>query len=450
MNPEIIRRYDIRGLAESDLRDEVVYDIGRAYGSLIRRAGGRQISLGRDARLSGPRIQATFSRGVRAAGVDVLDIGELGTPLLYFSLHTLPVDGGVIITGSHNPSDWNGLKICVGTASLHGEKLQALGRMIQERDFEEGAGREESQEIQGAYLDQLAGDLRRARPLKVVVDAGNGTGGIAVELYRRLGFEVFPLFCEPDGHFPNHHPDPTVEANLSHLRAAVLEHQADLGLAFDGDSDRLGAVDQRGRVVWGDQLLLFLGRALLKERPGAGIVGEVKCSRLLFEGLKAAGGHPEMWKVGHSLIKARMRESGALLAGEMSGHLFFADRYFGYDDAIYAGGRLLELLSERSDSLAEMLDALPQTYTTPEIRRPCPDQLKFELVERAQEHFKARYPSLDIDGVRIEFPQGWGLIRASNTQPILVMRFEAETEEALSEQRTEVENWLEKALCSGE
>ncbi|MBU1429177.1 phosphomannomutase/phosphoglucomutase [Myxococcota bacterium] len=442
----IIRRYDIRGVAETELTDEVIYGLGRAYGTVIRRSGGRRVSLGRDARLSGPRIQAAFAQGVVDAGVDVLDLGLIPTPTLYFSLfdEALSVDGGVIVTGSHNPADWNGLKVCQGTANLHGAALQALGEMRAEGDFEAGKGRITPADGLGPYLRHIERTItpRAARPLKVVVDAGNGTGGVAVDLYRRLGFEVIPLYCDPDGRFPNHHPDPTVEAHLEDLKHAVIEAGADLGLAFDGDSDRLGAVDHLGRVVWGDQLLLFFAQATLKTHPGARIIGEVKCSKLLFDGIKAAGGVGEMWKVGHALIKDRMRETGAALAGEMSGHFFFADRYFGFDDALYAGARLLELLSHDEITLAARLDALPKTVTTPEIRLYCPDEVKFEVAAAAAAYFSARYPTSDLDGARIDFPDGWGLIRPSNTQPVLVMRFEAEDQAALLARRAEVEGWL--------
>ncbi len=401
------------------------------------------MALGRDCRDSGPRIAAAFEAGVRAAGIDVLRLGVVPTPLLYFALHHFEVDGGVVITGSHNPPAWNGFKICQGTASVYGEGLQDLRRAIEAEDFEEGAGAVEDVDVYGPYREAVAARIRPGRALKVVVDAGNGTGGlVAGDVYRALGHDVSELYCTPDGSFPNHHPDPTVEANLADLKAKVAELGADLGLAFDGDADRIGAVDASGRVVWGDQLLLFLARALLEEHPGARIVGEVKCSKALYDGIAAAGGEPEMWKVGHSLIKARMKETGALLAGEMSGHIFFAERWFGFDDAVYVGARLLELLGTGPRTLAALVDDLPPSVTTPELRVACSDADKFAVVERAAAHFRARYPVCDLDGVRMDFPSGWGLVRPSNTQPVLVMRFEAESAERLVAYRAEVEAWL--------
>ena len=443
MNPGVFRKYDVRGIAATDLTDAFVTDLGRAYGTRIRRDGGKRVALGRDVRTSGARILAAFEAGIRSTGVDVLIVGVVPTPLLYFSLHHFDVDGGVVITGSHNPPAWNGFKLCQGTASLHGEAIQGLRQAIEARDFEVGEGGADTADVYAPYKAYLRENLRPGRPLKVVVDAGNGTGGlVGGDVYRALGHEVVELYCEPDGAFPNHHPDPTVEANLAHLKAAVAEHGADVGIAYDGDADRIGAVDHRGRVVWGDQLLLFFAREVLKLHPGAAIVSEVKCSRVLFDGVAAAGGKPEMWKVGHSLIKARMRETGALLAGEMSGHIFFADRFFGFDDAIYVGARLLELLATGTETLADLLDALPATVTTPELRVACPDAAKFDVVERAVAWFRARYEVVDLDGVRVNFPDGWGLVRASNTQPVLVMRFEADTQANLDAYRGEVEAWL--------
>ena len=444
LNPGIFRQYDIRGIAETDLNDAFAERLGQAYGTVIRRAGGQKIVIGHDCRQSGIRIAAAFQRGVNRSGIHVIHIGMAPTPLVYFSLHQLPVAGGVAITGSHNPPAWNGFKLCLGHQSMFGEQIQDLRRLMETGDFEEGSGQVETLDMGPKYQTWMVENLTPlSRPMRVVVDAGNGAGGIlAGTLYRALGAEVIELFCEPDGRFPNHHPDPTVESNLAHLKAAVAEHKAELGIAFDGDADRIGAIDHQGRVVWGDQLLLFFGRAILAQQPGARFVGEVKCSRVLYDELRKAGGIVEMWKVGHSMIKARMKETGAVLAGEMSGHLFFADRYFGYDDAVYAGARLMELVVQEKMSLADMLDGLPETYTTPELRVACSDQHKFAVIERAVSWFKARYSVIDVDGARIDFPNGWGLIRASNTQPVLVMRFEADQPELVDEYRSEVEAWL--------
>lgn len=443
INPGIFREYDIRGNADRDLGDPAVEALGRAYGTVIRRRGGRRVAVGRDCRLSGPRVHAAFTRGVRAAGVGVVDVGMVPTPLLYFALHHLPVDGGTIITGSHNPPAWNGFKLCAATSSIYGDGIQQLYRLIEANDFEAGAGALSQADVTGAYAEFLKRNIHLGdRPVRVAVDAGNGTGGIAAEIYRSLGAKVIDLFSAPDGTFPNHHPDPTVEANLVDLRRAVGRYRCDAGIAFDGDSDRIGVIDGADEVIWGDQLLLFFAREILARRPGARIVGEVKCSKLLYDGIRAAGGVPEMWKVGHSLIKARMKATGAPLAGEMSGHLFFADRYFGYDDAIYAGARLIELLSWSTLSLAEMRAALPATVCTPELRVACPDAAKFAIAARAAAHFAERFDVVAIDGVRIEFEHGWGLVRPSNTQPVLVMRFEADTPERLAEYRAIVEGWL--------
>ena len=444
VNGEVFREYDIRGRADQDLTDDFTRALGRAYGTVVRRAGGRRVALGRDVRLSGPRLVAAFEAGVRAAGVDVLRIGAVPTPLLYFATHHLDVQGGATITGSHNPPDWNGFKLCLGTASMYGGALQHLRALMQSEDFESGEGGASDVDVYAPYEACVQADIRpEGRRIRVVIDAGSGTGGlVAPRLYRALGFDVIDLYCEPDGTFPHHHPDPTVEANLADLKRAVADHGAELGIAFDGDADRIGAVDHHGRVVWGDQLLLFFARAVLAERPGATIVSEVKCSRVLYDGIAAAGGKAEMWKVGHSLIKARMKETGAALAGEMSGHIFFADRYFGYDDAVYAGARLLEMLAAGDETLADLLDALPRTMTTPELRVACPDAAKFAVVARAAAAFAGRYPVNDLDGMRVDFAHGWGLLRASNTQPVLVMRFEADTPGSLRAYRDEVEGWL--------
>ncbi len=444
MNPEVFRQYDIRGRAETDLTDPFTTALGRAFGTHIKRRGGAQVVIGRDCRQSGPRLVEAFRRGVLDAGIDVIDIGEVPTPLMYFALHHLRPDGGVVITGSHNPPNWNGFKMCEGTASMYGDGLLALRDLIQNEDYESGRGTSEARDVIGPYIDYVVGNIRLGpKRFRVVVDAGNGMGGlVAVPLYRRLGFEVVDMYCEPDGRFPNHHPDPTVEANLAELKQRVTGTGAAVGIAFDGDADRIGAVDTRGRVAWGDQLLTFFSRAVLAEFPGASIVGEVKCSKVLFDDVAAHGGKPDMWKVGHSLIKARLRETGAKLAGEMSGHMFFNDRWFGFDDAIYSGARLLELLSRTDETLADMIEGLPATVTTPELRVHCPDADKFAVVSRAAAHFRERYPVLDIDGVRITFPTGWGLIRPSNTQPVLVMRFEADSQANLDRYRGEVEAWL--------
>jgi phosphomannomutase/phosphoglucomutase len=435
LSPTIFREYDIRGLVDQDLTEEAVHRVGQALGTRIREAGGRRAAVGRDARLSGPRFAERMITALLSTGVDVLDLGIVPTPLTYFAAHTAGVDGICMITGSHNPPEYNGLKLGLGAATYHGEEIQGLRRLAESGPFSSGAGSVTPHDIVTPYLRHVKENLRLgARKLKVVVDAGNGTGGvIAVPLFRSLGIEVVPLFIEMDGTFPNHHPDPTVEANLRDLQAKVRETGADVGIAYDGDADRVGAVDENGKVLWGDQLMILFSRALLAEVPGAAIVGEVKCSFTLYDDIEARGGRPIMWKAGHSLIKAKMKEEGAELAGEMSGHIFFKNRWFGFDDGIYSSARLLELLSGTAAPLSSLLADVPRTFSTPELRVDCPEDKKFEVVRRAQEFFKTRYTSVTVDGVRVVFPDGWGLVRASNTQPLLVLRFEARTQERLRE-----------------
>jgi phosphomannomutase/phosphoglucomutase len=447
VDPVVFREYDIRGVAGKDLTEETVGLVGRALGTMVRAAGGRRVVLGRDVRLSSPGFRRAAADGLAAAGCDVVDLGVVPTPLTYFAAQTPGSDGLCMITGSHNPADYNGMKIGVGQSTLHGEGIQDVLRLIQRGEFATGAGTVTTHDIVGPYQDYVAGNLRPgARRLRVVVDAGNGTGGVAVPIFQRLGWEVVPLFLEPDGHFPNHHPDPTVERNLEHLKRKVLEVEADVGIAYDGDADRVGAVDERGNVLWGDQIMILFSRAILAERPGATIVGEVKCSFTLYDDIRARGGRPIMWKAGHSLIKAKMKEEHAELAGEMSGHIFFAHRWLGFDDGIYASGRLHELLSGTHQPLSSLLADVPRTFSTPELRMDCPEDKKFELVRRAQAWFSERYQAVTVDGVRVVFPDGWGLVRASNTQPILVLRFEATTEARLAEIRALVEGVVARLL----
>jgi phosphomannomutase / phosphoglucomutase len=435
ISPTIFREYDIRGLVDQDLNEEAVHLIGRALGTRVREAGGRRVVVGYDARLSGPRFARQAIAGLNASGVDAIDLGIVPTPLVYFAAHVLDVDGLCMITGSHNPPEYNGMKIGVGKATFHGDEIQALRQLIESGKFAAGSGTSGKQDIVGPYQDYVRKNLRLGkRKLKVVVDAGNGTGGVvAVPLFQSLGIDVVPLFIEMDGNFPNHHPDPTVEKNLEALKKKVLETGADLGISYDGDADRVGAVDENAHVMWGDQITLLLAREILKEEPGATIVSEVKCSMTLYDDIAKHGGRAIMWKAGHSLIKAKMKEEKAALAGEMSGHIFFAHRWFGFDDGIYSSARFLELLSHTDQPLSHLLDDVPKTYATPELRHDCPEDKKFEVVRRAQEWFAARYEAVTVDGVRVIFPDGWGLVRASNTQPLLVLRFEAKTPERAAE-----------------
>jgi phosphomannomutase/phosphoglucomutase len=441
MNPAIFREYDIRGVAERDFDSGFARRLGQAYGTLARETGRRAVAVGRDCRLTSATYASALADGLAATGLEVVDIGVCPTPLLYFSLFHFNLDGGIQVTGSHNPAEFNGFKICLGRQTIFGDDIQQLRRLIEAGRFATGAGRRTAGDVSEPYRDHLAAQFGRLpRSLTVVVDAGNGTAGpVAPPIFERLGCRVTRLHCDQDGRFPNHHPDPTVVENLRDLIATVAAGGVDVGLAFDGDADRIGAVDRSGRVVWGDELLIVFARDILASRPGAVIVSEVKCSQRLFDDIAARGGQGIMWKAGHSLLKAKMRETGALLGGEMSGHMFFADRYFGYDDAIYAACRLLEILARDGKSLDAILADLPPAFATPEIRVDCPEDRKFLVAERAREHFRRAYDVVDVDGVRVRFPEGWGLVRASNTQPILVLRVEARTPERLEEYRRVVE-----------
>jgi phosphomannomutase / phosphoglucomutase len=448
LNPGIFREYDVRGVADRDLPEPLVAALGDALGDRFRAAGARRVTLGRDCRLSSPRIQRTICARLFAAGLTVEDVGMLHSPGLYFSVFHRQADGGVMITASHNPAEDNGFKIVLGRSTIFGQEIQALrvatlARLAQPAAIVAGGSVREV-DVLGPYRDHLVTGMRMgARRPKVVVDGGNGTGGpTCVAILRRLGVPVEELYCEPDGTFPNHHPDPTVPENLVDLVRRVQDSGAEAGIALDGDADRIGVVDPGGRMVWGDQLMMLFARDILTERPGATFVSEVKCSQALYDDIAAHGGRAIMWKVGHSLIKTKMKEEGAVLAGEMSGHMFFADRYFGYDDAVYAAARLVELLSRTEATLAELVDTLPVLHNTPEIRLACPDDIKFEVVRRAVAHYKARQPVIEVDGARVSFPGGWGLIRASNTGPVLVLRCEADSAERLAAIRAEIEDRL--------
>jgi phosphomannomutase / phosphoglucomutase len=450
MNPRVFREYDIRGNADRDLDDGFANDLGKAIGTHLKRAGAKKITLGRDCRVTSPRLHKALRQGLMSTGVHLIDVGVVATPLLYFSVFHFDADGGVQITGSHNPPEDNGFKILNGKSTIHGAEIQELRKLVEARDFETGMGVVSDRPIEAAYIDMAASKIKLGpRRFKVVVDAGNGVGGTCVPLLQRLGFDVTPLYIEPDGRFPNHHPDPTVEKNVADLKAKVAEVGAEVGIALDGDADRLGVVDAKGRIVWGDQLMILFARSILKEVPGASFVSEVKCSKAMYDEIAKAGGKAIMWKVGHSLIKEKMKEEKALLAGEMSGHIFFAHRYYGYDDAIYAAARLCELLTKDEKPLADHVDGLPKLFNTPEIRYELSDEIKFDVVRRVVEHFKATaekegHTVVDVDGARVTWKDGWALVRASNTQAALVLRFEAETEPRLGEIRKKVEGALKK------
>lgn len=436
MNPNIFREYDIRGLADEDLTDENVEKIGKAFGTYMVRSGAKRLTVGRDIRLSSERIRNAVISGIASTGCHVIDVGVLPTPVFYFSILYCKADGGVMVTGSHNPIEYNGLKLCRGTASVYGKEIQKLKRMIQEQDYQQGKGNVETQEVISAYMKTLEEKLRLAKELRVVIDAGNGTAGmIAPRLLEYLGCQITPLYCEPDGRFPNHLPDPTIMEYIQHLRGKVVEEEADLGIGYDGDADRIGVIDNQGRVIFADVLLALFSQDLLDRQKGAKVVFDIKCSQGLPEEIQKYGGYPLMWKTGHSLLKAKMKEERAPLAGEMSGHMFFADDYFGFDDAIYASGRFLQLLSQTSKSLSRLVEEIPffSYYSTPEIRVQCSEEDKFNIVKDITNHFRRRYQTIDIDGVKVLFDDGWGLVRASNTQPVLVLRFEAKTKERVEE-----------------
>jgi len=448
VNPFVFREYDIRGIADKDFPDEIVYTLGKTLGTYFRHNNICRVRLGRDCRLSSPRLHNQLSQGLLDTGCNIIDLGIIPTPLLYFSLLTPNEEGGVMITGSHNPPDNNGFKVCLGKRTIFGEEIQHLRKLFEKGEFEQGKGTLISEEIIPSYLKTVPDFFNMGdRKLKVVIDSGNGTGGeIAGTLYRKLGANVTELFSEMDGNFPNHHPDPTLPENLETLIETVIKQKADLGIAFDGDADRIGVIDEKGKIIWGDQLMIIFSRAILKEVPGATFIAEVKCSQTLFDDIEKNGGRAIMWKAGHSLIKAKLKEEKAQLAGEMSGHIFFVNRYYGYDDAIYAGARLMEILSHTDKKMSDLLSGIPITVATPEIRTECSDEIKFLVVQKLIETFKKEYPVIDVDGARVLFDGGWGLVRASNTQPILVLRFEARDESTLKKIRRIMEETVASTI----
>ncbi len=446
LSSEIFREYDIRGVAGKDLTPEVARLIARAYAAFL---SGKNVSgaiaVGRDNRPSGVDLHHEIVAGLLESGLDVVDIGVVPTPLAYWAQHNLNVGGGIQITGSHNPPEFNGFKLGLGTRSIYGQEIQRIYSLAVAGDFPSGTGRSRDEQIIDRYVDDVVERIGQIdRPLKVVVDAGNGAGAVVAPLlFEKLGVPVRCLFCESDGTFPNHHPDPTVPENLRDLITAVKGDAADVGIALDGDADRIGVIDHTGEIIWGDQLLIIYARDVIARRgKGQPIIFDVKCSQALPEAIEKAGGKPLMWKTGHSLIEEKMHETGAPIAGEMSGHMFFSEGYYGFDDALYGAARLLKIVAEAQTGIHEMLADVPRFVSTPELRVACPDDRKFPLVEEAKKHFAAKYKVIDVDGVRVLFGDGWGLIRASNTQPVLVMRFEARTKQHLDAIRSEMEGWL--------
>src|SRR3954454_17651765 len=444
----VFREYDVRGLTASELTASFAESLGRGFGRYLleRNPAAQAVVLGRDHRTSSPELARGFSTGVREQGIDVVVIGTVPTPLTYFAANTLPVDGLCMITGSHNPPEYNGFKVGIGKTTLAGPEVQELKSIVANAPDGGRTARESDHDIITPYIHFVVESLDMTpRPIRVVCDAGNGTGGIVgPRLLRALGHQVTELFCTLDGNFPNHHPDPTVEENLRDLQRKVAECKADVGVAWDGDADRIGAIDEKGNILWGDQLMILFSRDVLAERPGAAIVSEVKCSQTLYDDIAKHGGRAIMWKAGHSLIKAKMKEEHALLAGEMSGHIFFRHRYYGFDDGIYSAARLLELVARDGRRLSQMLDGIPRTYASPEIRFDFPDEKKFRAVELAKERLRKHGKTIEVDGVRVIVDGAWGLVRASNTQPLLVLRWEATSEQKLREIRALIEGTVEQ------
>jgi phosphomannomutase / phosphoglucomutase len=444
--PGIFRQYDIRGIVDRDLTHEAAYGIGRGYATYLEQHGVRgAVAVGRDNRPSGAGLRDQLVRGLTECGYDVIDVGVVPTPLVYWSLHQLPVVGGIQITGSHNPPEYNGFKLCVGKESLHGEEIQQLRELIVAGRFPSGNGSVREEAIIDRYVhDVVQRTGKLSRPLTVVIDCGNGASSlVAGKLFSKLGITASYLFCESDGTFPNHHPDPTVVENLHDIIAEVERRKADIGIAFDGDADRIGVVDGTGKIIWGDHILILYARDVLA-RTGKGqpIIFDVKCSQALPHAITEAGGKPIMWRTGHSLIKDKMKVEHAPVAGEMSGHMFFSEGFYGHDDAMYGAARLLRIVADSGKSVEELLADVPEFVSTPELRVDCPDDRKFGIVADAVQYFRSRYDVIDVDGVRVLFGDGWGLIRASNTQPVLVTRYEARTAERLASIQREMEDWL--------
>ena len=445
--PEIFKAYDIRGIVDRTLTVEAVEAIGQAIGSEAQARGKRAVCIGRDGRLSGPTLAQALSRGLQKSGVDVIDIGRVTTPILYFATHHLGTGSGIMVTGSHNPPDYNGLKMVLAGETLSGDDIQNLRRRLETGDLKRGAGSMRSQDVGNAYLERVTGDIKLKRKMRIAVDCGNGIpGAFAPALYRKLGCEVEELFCEVDGTFPNHHPDPSQPENLKDLIAALKKGNAEIGLAFDGDGDRLGVVTKAGKVIFPDRQLMLFAADVLKRNPGAEILFDVKCTRNLAPWIRKHGGKPTMWKTGHSLIKAKMKETGALLAGEMSGHIFFKERWYGFDDGLYAGARLLEFLSSVPD-ISAALDELPDSLNTPELQIKLKEGENYALIEKLQK--TARFPNarevITIDGLRVEYSDGFGLARSSNTTPVVVLRFEADDEAALKRIQADFRRVLSQA-----
>ena len=447
----VFREYDVRGVVETDLVPDFVTALGRALGTAFRREGATRVAVARDVRPSGEALRDQLVEGLRSTGCDVVDLGAVPTGVFYHAQATGDEQAGVVITGSHNPPEFNGFKIVLGGASFFGEQIQGLRTLIENEDFETGEGGRSQRDALGPYVDDVVSRVSIARPVRFAYDSGNGAASLAAaRLFAALGQSPVALYDEPDGSFPNHHPDPTIPEYVEDLRRRVLADGLEFGVAYDGDADRIGVIDDRGEILWGDRLLVLFARDLLARTPGAQVLHDVKCSRTLTDAVNAAGGEAVVWKTGHSLIKQKMKESGALLAGEMSGHLFLGENWYGFDDALFATVRLLEILARDDTPLSARLADVPQLHATPEIRVDCPDDVKFAVVDHVREHFRAIAPIVDIDGVRVTFDEGWGLVRASNTQPALVVRVEASDAEHLARYRAQVEAAIDAARTAVE
>jgi phosphomannomutase / phosphoglucomutase len=469
MNDKIFREYDIRGIVGHDMDDGFAYLLGKAVGRYLRQVNphAEQVSVGRDGRLSSATLAANAIQGILSTGIHVYDIGLCPTPLQYFSIHHMNLDGGIMVTGSHNPPEYNGFKLSIGKETIFGEEIQKLKQIVHQNEQADYSptGHLRQYDIIAAYNDFMTKRFsylsdKKYKRLRVTVDAGNGTGGIvAPKILESMGCDVTPLYCDPDGRFPNHHPDPTVVEYIRDLIRTTKEKKADIGIGYDGDADRIGVIDSAGNIIWGDQIMIVLSRDILKRKPGSVFIGDVKCSQLMFDDIEKHGGKPIMWKTGHSLVKSKMKEEHAVLAGEFSGHIFIADDYFGFDDALYTSFRLIEIMKRSGLGIRELLSDIPRLFYTPEIRLECQDDQKKALVEKIVHRFKEYSRSgdgpfpikkiYDIDGARIVFEKGWGLVRSSNTQPVIVMRFEAEDEQSLARYRAFLENELKKAMEGG-
>ncbi|MBW1941132.1 MAG: phosphomannomutase/phosphoglucomutase [Deltaproteobacteria bacterium] len=454
MNPGMFREYDIRGITGKDMTEDDVVLIGKGVGTYLLKHGSSKITVGRDCRITSDLYSEKVIEGLLSTGCDVIDIGVCPTPVLYFSISHLKQEGAVMVTASHNPPEYNGFKLSINTDSIHGEELQKILAIINEKAFVQGKGGLSTADVVTPYRKFVENNINIPNPLRIGVDAGNGTAGVvAVPIMKNLNCEVHDIYCDMDGTFPNHEADPTVAKNMKDLIALVKEKSLDLGIAYDGDGDRMGVVDEKGNLVFGDQLMIIFAREILSRKPGATFISEVKCSQIMYDDIEKHGGKAIMWKTGHSLIKKKMKEVNAEMAGEMSGHMFFADRYLGFDDATYASCRLLEILSHTGKKMSELfhtgkkmselLSDIPKTYTTPEIRVECADDIKFDVVKKVTDFFRKHYQVIDIDGARVLFDGGWGLVRASNTQPALVLRFEAVSEKRLNE----IKNFVESTLA---